>query len=456
MTRIARRAAAASSLCLLIALLAAPQALANWESDYKDGKTAYEKGDYDQAIKLLRSAIGDKPQEKDKAVRISGMFLDPNLPHYYLGLAYLGREQYAKAINEFETSESMGVIGKMDLLERNLRKSKARAEQNLAARQEVAQNQAEEPTPAPPPAAPSQQEQGEKTPPASSQGEGKAAPSTPRQVEAKEMPKPAVDEGLERAKSAAAVDIAGAQKFLGESGGKLRPEERQKVESLSKGIRDAKTAGEANQLRTELSGTVSDLRTKVAARQKAEDDAAAEKALASARDQAAPVLREAEAFGRDNAKSLQAAERTGLDRRIASVKSAGSPQGVRQAASQLKSEVSKLREQITAREAAAAGVSAKQQYTAGATAYYEGRYDAAVASLKQASQSLKDDPGPQALLGSALYRQYLLSRPPDEELKNAAAAAFRAAQSIQRGYTLDEATFPPKVIAFFRQVSGSR
>lgn len=450
MKRPSRRAArTAAALCMAFGLLAAPRAWANWESDYKDGKTAYEKGDYSEAIKLMRSAIADKPQEKDKAVRISGMFFDPYVPHYYLGMAFYKTEQYGKAIREFETSQSMGVIQKLDLLDRSLRDTKTQAEAELSARKDANTGQGggetAPPTTGTPPGGGIPPDKGpEPTPPPK-------GPDLP--IKRDPVILPSVD--LDKAVADAASDIAGAKKFLVDSKPYVRPEESGQIETLMEGIRNATTADQAKRRHTELNGAVSDLRGKVAARRKAESDAAA-KALAAARDQASGIVREAELFGREKREILEAGERSSLDSRIAATKSAGTVEGVQQAANRLKSELGKLRAQVSAREAVAAGASAMQQYTAGATAYYEGRYDTAVASLKQASQSLKDDPGPQALLGSALYRQYLLSRPPDEGLKNAAASAFRAAVSIQRGYTLDESTFPPKVVAFFRLVSGSR
>jgi hypothetical protein len=71
-----------------------------------------------------------------------------------------------------------------------------------------------------------------------------------------------------------------------------------------------------------------------------------------------------------------------------------------------------------------------------------------------AGDGIGDDPEIHAMLGSALYKKYILTRSQDEALKTRAEEAFRTALSIKPGYRLDTRYYPPKVISFFGQVAS--
>jgi tetratricopeptide (TPR) repeat protein len=106
------RSQARRSIIAVCLLLAASGALADWQDDYKAGIAALDRSDYDRAIQLLSQAIGDKPRERASAIKATGMFYEPYLPHYYLGLAYYGKKDYEKASAELQISAGQGVIGK--------------------------------------------------------------------------------------------------------------------------------------------------------------------------------------------------------------------------------------------------------------------------------------------------------------------------------------------------------
>ncbi|HXI04426.1 MAG TPA: hypothetical protein VNI57_14735, partial [Candidatus Saccharimonadales bacterium] len=93
-------------------------------------------------------------------------------------------------------------------------------------------------------------------------------------------------------------------------------------------------------------------------------------------------------------------------------------------------------------------------YANAVKAYFQGDYDAAVPGLESAGDTIENDPEIPAMLGAALYKKYILTRSTDEALKDQAGEAFRSALAIRPGFTLDPKFYPPKVIAFFRQVAA--
>ena len=95
-------------------------------------------------------------------------------------------------------------------------------------------------------------------------------------------------------------------------------------------------------------------------------------------------------------------------------------------------------------------------FVRGVEAYYGGSYDEAIVALQQAGQALPKEADVFAYIGSALYRKFLLSRPADPDLRSRAEESFRRAIAAKPGYALDERQFPPKVVAFFREVSARR
>jgi len=251
----APRAVAAAALFLLTLALPSP-ALAGWESSYKDGKAAYDAGDYGKSIKLLREAIEAKGDEKANAIKASGMFFESYLPHYYLGMALFQKKDFKGAVEELNASEQAKVVQKSKDLFSLLRQTRTAAEAAAAAGgSQIAQN------PAPPPAAPKE-----------------TVPEAPKETPppVKEAPKPAVpmgpDPALVSALNAAAGDIASAQKFAVDSAKYLDDGEKRRLDTLATEIRGAQTPAAVSTRRQELDRTIAELRGKSAERKKAEDD----------------------------------------------------------------------------------------------------------------------------------------------------------------------------------------
>ncbi len=476
-----RTCAAVIAAALLFA--AAQPAFAGWESDYKEAVEAYEQESPRKAEKLLRAALAKKDKEKASAIKTSGMFFEPYLPHFYLGLVLFQLEDYEGAVRELETSESMGVIQKSDSLFAQLRQTRRLAEAAAAAEKQREGTQvATKSGPAPPetasPSVTKPPAEGPKTTPAKAgpaQGDAATGPAKAKSGPVTARPEPlktttktpipaGPDPALQQAINGAAGEIARAGKLKVDGGPYLEDSEKNRLDTLVAGIRGAETAQEASARQSELKATVDSLTGKVADRSRREAERAREetarqerlaanRALSEAVGRAAPILREAEGFASKEGRSLQADERRTLDSRIAAVKNAETPARVDSAARSLRDDLGRLRRTVSERVAGAEGA-ARQRYSEGARAYFEGRYDEALSALEEASATVTEDADLHAFIGCALYKKFLLGRSQDLSLKRRAEKAFRDALAIKSDYRLDTGHFPPKVVAFFREIAA--
>jgi hypothetical protein len=280
-------------------------------------------------------------------------------------------------------------------------------------------------------------------------------------------PKPAgPDPALVQAINAAGLDIAAVGQLEAQSGKYIGETEKNHLETLVSEIRNASTPATATSKRQELQSALASLKVKAADRRKQEEAKRKEdetrqaalaknKALKDAMDRAAPAIQEAESFAASSRGVLESAESQRLSSRVAAVKGASTPDTVSGAASALRTELASLRRSVADRSASTSK-NALQSYSTGVAAYYAGRYDDALPLLKEAAAGLSKDPEALVYLGSALYRKYLLGRSQDGSLKSQAEQAFRAAIGIRRDYAPDPKTFPPKVVALFREVAARR
>ena len=94
---------------LLLLLLIARIAEAEWYKDYDTAMNSIRRGDWAGAIPKLQSAIAGRSEE-GRNIRTYGMnFLD-YFPHCYLGMAYFNQNNLQAALSEFEKSEKSGVV----------------------------------------------------------------------------------------------------------------------------------------------------------------------------------------------------------------------------------------------------------------------------------------------------------------------------------------------------------
>jgi hypothetical protein len=274
------------------------------------------------------------------------------------------------------------------------------------------------------------------------------------------------DPALTRAIDAAAADIAAAAQLKSRSGPWLDESETSRLDGLVAQIRSASDAATATSKRQELQRAVSDLTSKAAERKRQDEQRALDeearqaalarnKALKEAMGRAEPTLREAESFAAANRAALGSAESQRLASRIEGLRKAAAPEAVAPAAQSLRAELDALKKAVADRAQQASRLG-REQFARGVQAYHEGKYDEAIPALEQAASSLQKDADVQAYLGSSLYKKYLLARAQDAALKSRAEQAFRAAIAARGDYALDPEAFPPKVIAFFKDVSARR
>jgi len=117
---------------MLLFLLWATSAQAEWYKDYEAGLDFIRKGRYAEAIPRLQSAIAQKNQE-GLNIKFYGMKFDDYVPHYYLGRAYFNQKNYQAALDELNISTAQGEIQRNRNLFQNLSELKtlATAQMNL-------------------------------------------------------------------------------------------------------------------------------------------------------------------------------------------------------------------------------------------------------------------------------------------------------------------------------------
>jgi hypothetical protein len=95
-------------VALLAALLAA-SAQADYRDDFANGVIALERGDFQEAIRLLGSAAKENPKESTQTVKLYGMRYTEYAPHFFLGIAYSKSGDCVSAIQELQESARQGI-----------------------------------------------------------------------------------------------------------------------------------------------------------------------------------------------------------------------------------------------------------------------------------------------------------------------------------------------------------
>lgn len=101
-------------LTLLAALLLPLPASAQqaWVRAYREGVAAFEDGNYALAEQKLKEARDDRlaPREQSRRANFSGMFFEPFIPDYYLGIIAARRGRHAEAVRLLEGALAKGLI----------------------------------------------------------------------------------------------------------------------------------------------------------------------------------------------------------------------------------------------------------------------------------------------------------------------------------------------------------
>jgi len=96
-------------ITLVLGLVLAVFAHADFKRDYGSGVRDYTKGDYSDAIESLQKAIDEESNAQEK-VRIYGMRYEPYMPYFYLGQAMFKNGDCAGALKAWNESLAQGVI----------------------------------------------------------------------------------------------------------------------------------------------------------------------------------------------------------------------------------------------------------------------------------------------------------------------------------------------------------
>ncbi len=114
-------------LWVLILLVLVPSvAMANYWDDFKKAREAVEAKRWQEAEKLLRSAINDEPEPKRRPLGAR------YTPYYYLGVVLQERGDCRGALEAWKTSEQFGIVKPNSDESSDRAKRKARCEQDVA------------------------------------------------------------------------------------------------------------------------------------------------------------------------------------------------------------------------------------------------------------------------------------------------------------------------------------
>lgn len=109
MTRTRRRTISISGTIALVLVLWPATARGDYRDDFANGIIALERGDAQEAVRLLSAAVQENPRESTERVKIYGMRYKEYVPHFFLGIAYSKAGNCVGAIQELTESARQGI-----------------------------------------------------------------------------------------------------------------------------------------------------------------------------------------------------------------------------------------------------------------------------------------------------------------------------------------------------------
>jgi tetratricopeptide (TPR) repeat protein len=109
MSSIRRRAFSSFGALVLVAVLGPDPALADYKDNFANAVIAIERGDMQEAIKLLNAAVKENPKESTERIKLYGMRYKEYVPYFFLGVAYSKSGNCTASIEAFTQSERQGV-----------------------------------------------------------------------------------------------------------------------------------------------------------------------------------------------------------------------------------------------------------------------------------------------------------------------------------------------------------
>jgi tetratricopeptide (TPR) repeat protein len=98
----------AGALALALFLGSEP-AWGDYRDDFANGVIALERGDFQEAIRLLTAAVKENSRESTQTVKLYGMRYTEYAPHFFLGIAYSKSGDCVSAIQELQESARQGI-----------------------------------------------------------------------------------------------------------------------------------------------------------------------------------------------------------------------------------------------------------------------------------------------------------------------------------------------------------
>lgn len=123
---------AGKGLCaLIVALIAASPAAADYKDSYSRGLEAAKDGDWATVRARMQEAIQDNPTAATR-VRLYGQRWEPYVPQYYLGLAAFKQGDCAAALAQWRSSANSSIIGSVPNLKAEQDRNAASCDTRLA------------------------------------------------------------------------------------------------------------------------------------------------------------------------------------------------------------------------------------------------------------------------------------------------------------------------------------
>jgi len=104
-----RRTRSFSGAIASVLLLYAVSARGDYRDNFANGVIALERGDAQEAVRLLTAAVQENPKESTERVKLYGMRYKEYVPHFFLGIAYSKAGNCVGAIEELTESARQGI-----------------------------------------------------------------------------------------------------------------------------------------------------------------------------------------------------------------------------------------------------------------------------------------------------------------------------------------------------------
>lgn len=106
----------------------------DYEESYREGMIAHDRQDWQESARLMERAICDAPPrgETAKRVRLYGMWYEPYLPRYHLGLAWFKLGECGAALASWRDSEDLEEVQQDEIRVRQIEEGREHCRRTVA------------------------------------------------------------------------------------------------------------------------------------------------------------------------------------------------------------------------------------------------------------------------------------------------------------------------------------